>query len=497
MPAAEVPPAAWIVQAPARGPRAVLRRRSGRFVLTLPGGLAADLGRAPKGRLEARRGRWSARFATPAGKRRVHRLTGRTLTVAGARVLASADGFAFRPRRGEVTFSAARGTRAWLQAYGGAYEKPYRGGALAARRPGRYAFPALLRRKRTFTLLTEAPAGRDAVSHLRLRRGRSLRVELARGQERPARTPWRIAVSGDLARVAESDLPLALGRPSRVGDTSWIEPGRSAWSWLRDHSSPERLETQKEFVDLAAEQGWEYVTVDEGWRPEWIRELIAYAAERGVRVILWYDQADLSAKAVRRAARWGAAGVKADFFYSDSTRNLTRMDDIARWTARRRLVVAFHGCTIPRGMQRTWPHVLTLEAVRGAEHGPQPRRDDVNAALIRGAVGSTDYTPDGDPVRAIVFESGLQHYGATGPLLDEIPAAWDDTRLLAGAPDRHVVMARRAGERWFVAGLVSRPISFALPPGRFVARFADGSERPVAGRMRARGDFAAVLSPAG
>jgi alpha-glucosidase len=471
----------------------VLQRRSGRFVLRLEGGLRADLGPAPAGRLDARRTRVAARFRTPAGKRRVHRLTGRALTVAGVEVRAYADGIAFRARGADARLRTPPGTRAWLQRYTGAYERPYR----RANRPrGRYAFPALLRHRGRYTLLTESGVARDAVSHLHAG-GRTLRVDIARGQERPRRGLWRVAVTGTLATVVESDLPLALGRPSKIRDTSWIEPGRAAWSWLSDRSSPQREDAQRQYVDLAARMGWEYVTVDEGWDPAWVAELADYAAQRGVKVILWYDQADLSRAVVRRAARRGIAGIKADFFHSDSAENIARMDDIARWAAERRLVVAFHGSTIPRGLQRTWPNVLTVEAVRGAEYGTQPRRDVINAALVRGPVGSTDFTPPGDAALAIVFESGLQHFGSDGPLLDEIPAAWDETRLLAGAPDRHVVVARRSGRRWFLGGIARGAVEFPLPPGRYTARFADGSEREVSGRMRAAGDVAAILTPAG
>lgn len=503
MPAAEVPPPAFVVKAPGGGPKAVLRRRSGRFSLRLPGGLEADLGRAPSGSLEPRRSPYRARFVTPAGKRRVHRLTGRRLTVAGVEVLATADGVAFRSR--SARFDAPRSTRAWLQRYTGAYEKPYKGVALAKASRGRYAFPALLRHRGRYTLLAESGVRGDEAGHLRV--GRDLKVREGGGL-------WRVAVTGSIADVVESDLPLALGRRSRIADTSWIEPGRAAWSWLSDRASPTRLESQKHSVDLAASMGWEYVTVDEGWDPSWMTELVAYAAERDVRVVLWFDQADLSRPAVRSAARWGIAGIKADFFHSDSADSIARMDDIASWAAHERLVVAFHGCTVPRGLQRTWPNVLTVEAVRGAEHGRTGARDDVNLAFTRNPVGSMDFTPAGagvrDLARAIVFESGLQHFGGAphvyagaDRILREVPAAWDETRLLTGRPDRHAVIARRDGRRWFAGGLTAGPareLDVRLPAGRWdVHLVAEDGTRELRGRrsLTIRGDFAAILTPAG
>lgn len=473
----------------AGGPKAVLRRRGQRYVLSLPGGLRADLGPAPR-RERARRGDFAARFATPSGKRRFHSVTGTTLTVGGVQVLGTTDGFAFRVRRGLSTISAPRGTRAWLQRFQGAYEQPYRGGELGARR-GRFAFPMLLRHRGRYSLITESGVSRKEVGHAVLRRGT---FHLTRW------TQWRAIVTGTLADVVETDLPLALGRPSRVQDTSWIEPGRAAWSWLRDRSSPRRLDAQMAFVDLAAAQGWEYVTVDEGWDPAWIGELVAYARDRGVKVILWFHNEDVDAAALDRVAAWGAAGIKADFFLSDLDHNIAAMDDIARGAAERRLVVAFHGCTAPRGLQRTWPNVLTVEAVRGAEYGTTDARDDVNLAFTRNPVGAMDFTPAGAAApRAIVYESGLQHYSSEGALLEDIPTAWDDTRLLAGEPDSHVVLARRAGPRWYVGGLFAerRPVTVPLPPGRWLARFDDGSEREVSGTLTVDGDFAALLSEPG
>ena len=502
-----------MVKAPSGGRKAVLRRRSGRLVLSLAGGLRADLGPAPEGALKGRRGRYQARFRTPSGKRHVHRVTGRTLTVGGAQVLVTEDGVAFRLRGRDATVSAPADTRAWMQRYTGAYERPYVGGRLQDRAAGRYAFPALLRHRGRYTLLTEAGVARAAVSHLRLTRD-GLRVELARGARAPRRTPWRVLVSGSLDRVVESDLPLALGRPSKVRDTSWIEPGRAAWSWLSDPSSPERLQTQKEFVDLAASMGWEYVTVDEGWRPGYVGELVAYARERGVKVILWFERDDVTPRALDRVRRWGAAGVKADFFYSDSAENIRLMDDIARGAAKRRLVVAFHGCTVPRGLQRTWPNVLTVEAVRGAEYKQTSPRNEVNLAFTRNPVGGMDFTPRGSSVRAlaqsIVFESGLQHFGGgtadfvgADGLFAEVPAAWDDTLLLSGAPDQHAVIARRDGRRWFVGALTAgpeRPLKVRLPPGRWDVHVVSGAgtqDLQAQRTLTIRGDFAALLTPAG
>ncbi|MEA2123759.1 MAG: hypothetical protein QOI80_541, partial [Solirubrobacteraceae bacterium] len=181
--AADVAPPAWVVRAPSGGLKATLQSHSGRLRLYVGRtGLRADLGPAPR-RLRVRRGRLRARFTTPAGKRHVHRVTGRTLTVGRVKLLVARDGVAFKAPR--ATWHLPR-SRAWLQRYTGAYEEPYR----KTRASGRYAFPALVRSRRRFTLLTESGVGRGAVGHLR-RDGRRLRVE-------PADGLWQVAVIGSL-----------------------------------------------------------------------------------------------------------------------------------------------------------------------------------------------------------------------------------------------------------------------------------------------------------
>jgi hypothetical protein len=188
--------------------------------------------------------------------------------------------------------------------------------------------------------------------------------------------------------------------------------------------------------------------------------------------------------------------------------------------------------TIPRGFQRTWPNALTFEAVYGAEHSksghPIDPAHDVHLVFTRNALGSMDYTPAALSARgqrstmahrlaqAIAFESGLQHYAdrpesyaahpAAMALLEAAPAAWDDTRLLAGAPGTHATVARRAGEAWFVGGLSATPartealeLAF-LEPGRTYAATVitdDGAGGLAATEQRvtADGGFTVELRP--
>jgi hypothetical protein len=449
--------------------RATLERHAGALRIVVrrggPTTVVGTLGDAPDGLARIRRGRVDERFETPSGKRREHRLRARRMTVRfgprSVEVIAAADGAAFRTRRlGPTTYRLPRGTRSWLQNYRTDYERSYVERALERQR---YGLPALLRRRSTYTLLTESGVGDGPVSHLE------------GGRVVPDTKLWRVAITGSLADVVESDLALSLGRPSEIADTSWIEPGVAAWSWWSDRRSGARLDAQKAFVDAAAANGWRYVTVDAGWDPAWIPELVSYAKERGVAVILWYDVDDAD---IDQAADLGAAGVKLDFVLSDRRDRIALMDALARQAARRRLVVDFHGCTIPRGLQRTWPNVLSLEAVQGAEYWsqePASPAHNVNLAFTRNVIGGMDYTPvtfsapgrvtslGHELAESVVFESGLQHFAdapssyAAEPLaervLREVPVAWDDTRLVSGEPDDHAVLARRDGDAWWVGGL--------------------------------------------
>jgi len=278
--------------------------------------------------------------------------------------------------------------------------------------------------------------------------------------------------------------------------------------------------------------------------------LVRFAARRHVRIMLWTDWHALADPARRertlaRWASWGIAGVKVDFLLSDSAARMAVYDGIARSAAARRLAVVFHGCTIPRGIQRTWPNVLTMEAVRGAERettGEGSRTmdpaQDVDLAFTRNVVGSMDYTPVTFSARnrlstdahrlalAVVYESGLQHladspesyeaHPAALPVLRDLPVAWDDTRLLAGAPDIGVTVARRAGSAWWVGSIAAGPahaqaldLRFLAPGRRYHLHLVrdDGAgglaveDRTVTGADRLRiavagnGGFTVELSP--
>ncbi|MCW3839569.1 glycoside hydrolase family 97 catalytic domain-containing protein [Micromonospora yasonensis] len=445
-------------------------------------------------------------------------------------VRVSDDGVAYRyvlPTAGSVTvkreassFSLPTGASAWLQPYVTYYEtRPVETTAGAAA-TGDFGFPALFDVDGAYVLLTESDVdGRYSGGRLTHQAGSgTYAIKLADAQVTsagPLATPWRTAIVGDLATVTASTLVDDLAPPARITDTSWIRPGAVAWSWLSEHSSPRDPARQRQYIDFAARNGWSYVLIDEGWNRSWVPELVRYARARGVEVLLWFHWNNLDTAQERDTTlplikSWGVAGVKIDFMESDSQARFKWYDDVLAKSAELKLMVNFHGATIPRGIQRTWPHVMSMEAVHGLEYltlnPPDTTRAVLNTTLpfTRNVVGSMDTTPtifgitDLDTTDAhelatfLVFESGWQH-GADKPenyemqpealrMLNQLPTAWDETRLLSGRPGKEVVLARRAGDRWYLGAISAvsaktfqTPLSF-LPDGQWrVETLRDGA----------------------
>ena len=416
-------------------------------------------------------------------------------------VRVSDDGIAYRyvlPGSGDVTvereasaFRLPDSARAWLAPYTPNYERVYEPSGAADAADGSYAYPALFQVGGTYALLTESDVdGRYAASRLVHEKGSGhYAVRLADPavtSTGPLATPWRTAVIGDLATVTESTLVDDLAPASRIADTSWIRPGKVAWSWLDGFANAQRsLAVQQRFVDYAAAHGWPYALVDDGWKTtDWMPRLIEYARERGVGVLLWVHYTDLDTAAERaeflpRVKKWGATGLKIDFMDSDSQERFRWYDEILRDTARAKLLVNFHGATLPKGIQRTWPHVMTLEAVYGAEYGNVPATGLTTLPYTRNVVGSMDYTPmafqfgtrtvsdAAELALSVVYESGFQNFAGSirayrdrpelERFLEQVPTVWDESRLLSGRPGEGAAFARRHGERWFLGGVRSGP----------------------------------------
>ncbi|HTL55826.1 MAG TPA: glycoside hydrolase family 97 catalytic domain-containing protein [Candidatus Limnocylindrales bacterium] len=323
----------------------------------------------------------------------------------------------------------------------------------------------------------------------------------------PWNTPWRVIVLGSLGTILESTLVTDVSPASKEADMSWIKPGRVAWSWWSDNPSPKSAAKQKKFVDLAVQMGWEYVLVDANWtimEDGNVNDVIRYAREQNIGTLLWYNSGGphnivtekprdcFTFGPVRNfeldwLAEKGVKGAKIDFFQSDKQDVIALYQGILRDAAQKKILVNFHGCTVPRGWERTYPNLMSMEAVRGEEcyifDGAYPRRAPVQNSILpftRNAVGPMDYTPVGltdnryahlttwahEIALPVVFESGWLHFADRAEaylglpeipkqFLKEVPVTWDETRFVAGYPGQYVILARRHGGRWYLAGINS------------------------------------------
>jgi alpha-glucosidase len=472
---------------------------------------------------------------------------------------ASEEGVAFRYRFPEKTgelhvvesertgFSIARNALGWLQPfhaagpYTPAYEDFFFHVGVGEPPPDSrakavgWAFPALFNvpKAETWALLTESgtdesycachlePDSSDGIYHIAF----PLADETTKGwtnkfppQPRfnlPWTMPWRVIVLGGSAGdIAMSSLVTDLAPPSEVQDTSWIKAGRVSWAWWSHPDGPATGELFDKFTDLAADMGWEYTLFDAGWWEPGLSKISRYAQSKGVIPLAWLFAADFyePEKRTRKLDEMAAAGirgVKVDFWCSDRQEAVAAMQALFRDTASRRMLANIHGCTVPRGWQRTWPNLLTCEAVLGTEsyifepHYTE-KAAELNTVLpfTRNAIGPMDTTPVAcspnkyprtttaahELATAIVLTSGLIHYADTPEFFASLPAAarqvlrdaparWDETRCLAGDPGREAIFARRAGQSWFIAGL--NGTSAALAVDLDLSAFARFSHRVV------------------
>lgn len=371
----------------------------------------------------------------------------------------------------------------------------------------------------TYVLLTEAAhygqtAGNaivqgDEEGQLRLRltapEGKSPKSNI----KYPFTTPWRTLIIGTCPEIVQSNVINDLNPPTNMQDLSWIRPGRVSWNWAgEDRQNTGDINVARRYVDLAKHLGWEYVLIDDGWKGHFtLDQIVSYAKEQGVDVIAWYHNNDFSSvystclRQMREIADKGVKGVKIDFFDSDQQSVIQKYETILRAAAEAKLMVDFHGCTRPTGWERTYPHLMTMEAVLGGEFlldQPHMNQADhaTNVALTRNVLGAMDFTPTKLAQRTgslkthsnttenpfttwsyqlalwTLFESGYQCMidcpdniidSPIEPALRTIPTAWDETRCLEASPTHYVTIARRNGTDWYVASISKNIRSLRLP----------------------------------
>lgn len=320
----------------------------------------------------------------------------------------------------------------------------------------------------------------------------------------PWNSQWHTIIIGTLSDIVESTLITDVSEPSQLKDTDWIKPGAVSWIyWANNHGSKDYKKIV-EYVDLAVKMNWPYVLID--W--EWdvmsnggnINNAVNYAKSKGIKPLMWYNSGTswldptpndrlLTAEKRAKEFSWlneiGVYGIKVDFFAGDEQDMMKYYIDILKDAAKYHLLVNFHGATIPRGWARTYPNLMTTEGVYGAEWYNNDQVLTNKAAghnttlpFTRNVIGSMDYTPvtfsnsqhphitsyGHELALSVVFESGLQHF-ADRPsayeslpaepkkFLKQVPTVWDDTKLIDGDPGEKVIIARKKGKQWYVAGL--------------------------------------------
>ena len=318
--------------------------------------------------------------------------------------------------------------------------------------------------------------------------------------------PWRVIVLGKSAGdIATETLVTDLSPPSCITDTSWIKPGRASWAWWSYPDGPANAKLFNEFSDFAAKMGWEYTLFDAGWWGPGLKPIASHAMAEGVMPMAWlhagdfYDAKKRDAKLDEMAAA-GVRGVKVDFWCSDRQEAIAAQQALMKDAAARHIVVNLHGCTIPRGWERTWPNFVTCEAVLGSEsYFYEPRYTEKAAELdtvlpfTRNAIGPMDLTPVAcSPKKfkrlttaahqlaaALIFTSGIVHYADQPEFFKSLPpealqvfcdapARWNETHCLMGEPGQVAIFARRAGKSWFIAGINGTtnvlPVALDLSP---------------------------------
>jgi alpha-glucosidase len=420
--------------------------------------------------------------------------------------------------------------------------------------------------------------GRDSVLACRLS-PRPGEPKVAVRANLPHESPWRAFMIADhVERLVESDLVLNLSAPCALADTSWIHPGKTTFPWWNgfheDKVSFEmglNTETAKYYVDFCAEAGIPYHSLDGKDNVAWyggpivpyegaditrgmpgldLREVLRYAASKGVKIRLWMHWRAAEAHMERAFPlyhEWGVEGVMLDFMDRDDQEMVKFLRRALKTAAANKLTVTLHGVSAPTGLERTFPNLLTNEGVLNLEYdkwdklGVPPEHEltvpftrmlagplDFHQGSLRG-VPVQDFKPRnaaplvmGTPCRMlasyVVFQNHLPmvadypsaYRGHPAlPILAAIPTTWDDTRLIAGKVGEFIIVARRHGLEWWVGAMAGRdesemeiPLGF-LGAGRFQAEcFRD--DLSAAYRLTrsiqdvtSRDVFKARLAPAG
>ena len=367
---------------------------------------------------------------------------------------------------------------------------------------------------------------------------------VAPGFALPGATPWRTITVGDnLKPIVETTVPWDVVTP-RFSTEHTYKYGKGTWSWIVWQDASINYDDQVRYIDLAAAMDFQYVLIDNWWDTnighERMEQLVDYAHSKNIDVFLWYSSSGYWNDIVqgptnrmdnpivrKQEMKWlkkiGVKGIKVDFFGGDKQETMRLYEAILSDADDYGLMVIFHGCTIPRGWERMYPNYVGSEAVLASENLVFDQHfDDLeafNACLhpfIRNTVGCMEFggtflnkrynrTNDGGTTRrttdvfqlatAVLFQNPIQNFAITPnnltdaprlalDFLKEVPTTWDETVFLDGYPGKYCVLARRHGDRWYIAGINAQKeplkLKLALPmlrEGDRVAFYSDTKNR--------------------
>ena len=328
----------------------------------------------------------------------------------------------------------------------------------------------------------------------------------------PGETPWRTITVGPLANIVETTVPFDLVEQKYKASQEYIY-GKGSWSWIIGMDGSCNFDEQKRYIDFSAAMGYQSVLIDAFWDKqigyEKIAELARYGKTKGVGLFLWYNSNGAwndapqtpigkmnNGRIRREEMKWmhdnGIRGIKVDFFGGDKQPTMQLYEDILADANDFGLLCIFHGCTLPRGWEKMYPNYAASEAVLASEnlHFGQgacdaEARNGCIHPFIRNTVGSMDfggstlnkyYNADNKrgTVRktsdvyalatAVLFQSAVQHFAmAPNNLTDapawaidfmkQVPTTWDEVKFIDGYPGKYVIIARRCGSKWYVAGI--------------------------------------------
>ena len=331
--------------------------------------------------------------------------------------------------------------------------------------------------------------------------------------------PWRVFIlTDDDKTLLTNEIIYKLSEPQRIENTSWIKPGKAVWEWWHDAMLPganipsgmdnRNTALYKFYIDFAAENQIEYLMIDAGWSHIFdlsqvnpkvdVQEIIRYGKSKNVDVFLWCVAMALTEETVDKYMsmmhEWGAVGLKVDFFDRDDQLTMDWYEMIAGKAAKYELMINYHGCSKPTGMQRAYPNILNYEAVRGAECSKWDFTANPKHHLIfpftRMLGGALDYTPGSmrnatqevfkpvdpglpstqgtrchelamyviyDQYFAMLCDSPMEYlkYPDIMKFLSEVPVTFDDTRVLDAKVGEYALMAKRKGNNWYVGGMTN------------------------------------------